>query len=464
MLPPLRPAVAVALPAALASLALPSTLGYDPWAWAVWGRELAHLDLSTTGGPSFKPLPVVVAAVASPAGGLMPEVWVVVVRAAGLLGVVLAYRVAARFGGALGGAIAAVAVALAASQARNGLQGYSEPLLICLTLASVDMHLEGRRRWAFAFGALGSLVRPELWVLLALYAAYLWSRDTAFRPVATGSLAAIPAVWIGLDWWGSGELLHGGSVARSTPPESAALTDRPAFTVLRRSAELVMLPALVGAVAAVVLALRRGVTVVALLGGAVALWVGAVAVMAELGFTGNIRYLAVPAGLLAVLGGIGAGWLVQSVQQGRARLLAAAAASILVLGFAFAPARSSGRWLSIAREQHEQLEELESATDRAGGPGGVREAGRPAINPSIQSALAWQLDVPLSKVQATWGPTPAHPHWSPPAIVFRAPPRFAGPPPAVDGRQVRPIARAGRWEVFLARGRLTRLRPQPARG
>ena len=32
---------------------------YDPWAWIIWGREVAHLDLVTTTGPSWKPLPVI---------------------------------------------------------------------------------------------------------------------------------------------------------------------------------------------------------------------------------------------------------------------------------------------------------------------------------------------------------------------------------------------------------------------
>ena len=301
---------------AAASLALPSALGYDPYAWVVWGRELAHLDLSTTGGPSFKPLPVLVTAVLSPLGDLTPDAWALIVRAAGLLGVVFAFRVAARFAGVAGGAAAALAAALAASQARNGLQGYSEPLLICLALGAVDMHLGGRTRWAFALGALGALVRPELWALLALYAAYTWASDPAFRPALAGTLLAVPALWIGLDWWGSGDLLHGGSVARSTPPESAALTDRPAFTVVRRSAELVTAAVLAAAAVAVALAVRRRVGVVMVLGLATALWVTAVAVMAELGFTGNIRYLAVPAGLLAVLGGIGVGWLLESAAPG----------------------------------------------------------------------------------------------------------------------------------------------------
>ena len=450
---PLGPAAVACALLAAASLALPSALGYDPYAWIVWGRELAHLDISTTGGPSFKPLPVLVTALLSPLGELTPETWALIVRAAGLLGVVFAFRVAARFAGVAGGATAALATALAASQARNGLQGYTEPLLIGLALGAIDMHLSGRTRWAFGLGALGALVRPELWVLLALYAAYRWSSDAVIRPAVVATLAAVPALWVGLDWWGSGELLHGGSVARSTPPESAALTDRPAFTVLRRSAELVMAPVLVAALAAVALAVRRRVAVVVVLGLAAALWVAAVAVMAEFRFTGNIRYLAVPAGLLAVLGGIGVGWVAEWLAPRRGGRLAAAALALVVLGFAFAPARSSVRWLSVAREQSDQLEELERAVERAGGRDAVLSAGRPAINPSIQTALAWHLDVPLAHVQATWGSTREHPHWTPPALVFRAPPRFAGPPPSLRGRQreIRPL-RAGRWRVVAVFG------------
>ncbi len=44
----------------LAALSLlgPSSPTYDPWAWIIWGREITHLDLTTTSGPSWKPLPV----------------------------------------------------------------------------------------------------------------------------------------------------------------------------------------------------------------------------------------------------------------------------------------------------------------------------------------------------------------------------------------------------------------------
>ena len=49
----------VCLVLAALSLFFYATPTYDPWAWILWGREIAHLDLLTEGGPSWKPLPVV---------------------------------------------------------------------------------------------------------------------------------------------------------------------------------------------------------------------------------------------------------------------------------------------------------------------------------------------------------------------------------------------------------------------
>src|SRR5687768_10663227 len=74
------------------ALALPVTLAYDPWAWLVWGREVAHGDLDTLGGPSWKPLPVLVATALSALGDLGPAAWLVLARTGGLLALVGAYR------------------------------------------------------------------------------------------------------------------------------------------------------------------------------------------------------------------------------------------------------------------------------------------------------------------------------------------------------------------------------------
>jgi hypothetical protein len=41
--------VVAAFALATLSLLLPSVPTYDPWAWLIWGREIAHGELVTTG-------------------------------------------------------------------------------------------------------------------------------------------------------------------------------------------------------------------------------------------------------------------------------------------------------------------------------------------------------------------------------------------------------------------------------
>ena len=55
---PVLPVLIGCLAVAALSLVFPSTPTYDPWAWIMCGREILQLDLVTTGGPSWKPLPV----------------------------------------------------------------------------------------------------------------------------------------------------------------------------------------------------------------------------------------------------------------------------------------------------------------------------------------------------------------------------------------------------------------------
>jgi hypothetical protein len=94
------------------SLRLPWATTYDPWAWIVWGREVAHLDLQTTNGPSWKPLPVLVTTLLSVTGGAAPACWLVVARAGGLLALVAAYVAGRRLAGPVAAITAATALAL----------------------------------------------------------------------------------------------------------------------------------------------------------------------------------------------------------------------------------------------------------------------------------------------------------------------------------------------------------------
>src|SRR2546429_6462860 len=85
-----------ALAIAALSLLIPSTPSYDPWSWLVWGREIAHFDLVTTGGPTWKPLPVIFTTVFSLFGSASPDLWLVVARAGALVAVAMTFKIAWR--------------------------------------------------------------------------------------------------------------------------------------------------------------------------------------------------------------------------------------------------------------------------------------------------------------------------------------------------------------------------------
>src|SRR5213595_1937066 len=66
---------------AAVSLLLPSVPTQDSWSWIVWGREVAHLDLDTSAGSSWKPLPVLFTSVWSLFGDAAPGLWIMTARA-----------------------------------------------------------------------------------------------------------------------------------------------------------------------------------------------------------------------------------------------------------------------------------------------------------------------------------------------------------------------------------------------
>jgi hypothetical protein len=444
-------ALGVAVVVGAATLLLPATLGYDAWAWNVWGRQLAHLDLATTAGPSFKPLPVLALAPLSILGDATPVVWMGLMRAAAVLSLLLAYRLGARLAGPPAGAVAALSLALSADLYRTALLGSAEPVLIALTLGAIDRHLADRRDWALVLVALAGLIRPEAWVLLGAYGAFVWLGEPRLGPFVAAAVVLPPALWLGMDWIGSGNPLHGSSTATSATEGSAANAAVPAFEVVRRAADAVIVPTLILAVVGVAFAVRRRDRPVLSLAALALGWIAVVAIMAEVGFTGTRRYLAAPAAALCVVAGVGLVWLLDAVRERRARIVVGVAVAALALVPALLRAREDARMLSVARSQADQRHELLRAIDRAGGRAAVLRPGRPAINPWLQTALAWELDVPLSGVQATWSSSRRHPHWTPPAIVFRAPARLAGPRPALPrGVRTQAVTRAGRWRVLRA--------------
>src|SRR5215212_6561160 len=187
---PWKAVVLACLGLAALSLLGPSTPTYDPWAWIIWGREIAHLDLNTVSGPSWKPLPILFTTPFALFGdSAAPGLWLLISRAGGLLAIAMAYRLAARLGGRAAGLIAGAALLLAEEFVRNFARGNSEGLLVALCLWAVERHLDGRRTDAFLLGLGAALLRPEVWPFLGLYGLWLAYTDPRRRVVVGGAFA-----------------------------------------------------------------------------------------------------------------------------------------------------------------------------------------------------------------------------------------------------------------------------------
>jgi hypothetical protein len=409
--------VAASLALAALTLLLPSAPTYDPWAWIIWGREVAHLDLVTTQGPSWKPLPVLFTTVFSVFGSASPDLWLVIARAGAIAAVVLAFGLTRRLGGGIvGGVAAAAALAIAPWWIRNAALGNSEGLIVAFLLGAVDRHLAGDRRAAFLLAVCAGLLRPEAWPFLGLYGVWLvWRRQLPVRLVVGAGIGVV-ALWLLPEWWGSGDLLRAAHRAKDVNPGAPTYADNPAREVLNDAGLMLTGPLMAGlAAVAVMVMVRRDKAVAGLIALAIC-WLGLVAYMTSDGFSGNQRYLIAPVALLIVLGATGAGWAVgQAVRllgRGRAVPLALTLALAAVVGVAFA-VPSFQRFAPNLRSleyQADLADELPGLVRAAGGADALKRCGNPYTGPFLVPVVAWNLHLHTQQVQLE----PRRP-----AVVFR---------------------------------------------
>ena len=225
------------------SLLIPSTPSYDPWSWLVWSRQIIHGHLTiTSGGTSWKPLPMIFTIPFALFGKAAPDLWLVVARAGALAAVVMVFRLAFRLTRRVGGLSARPTPALAVSppppraarrtdrRRRAGLSasggfvssnalGYSEGFAAALLLIAIDRHLDGKPRQAFVVGFLVALDRPEIWAFWGPYGLWLFWRDPGVRSLVVVLFVLQPIVWFVPVYWGSGT-----SAAASAGPRTRART------------------------------------------------------------------------------------------------------------------------------------------------------------------------------------------------------------------------------------------------
>ena len=463
------------MPAAVAlagvSLLLPWALAFDPQAWVVWGRDASRFALDTSGGPSWKPLPVVVTTPLSLTGDPTPALWLVVARAGGLLALAGAWALAARLGGTVAGAAAAAVMALSPWWLFNTALGNSEGLLAAAALWAVVAHLAGHRRAALALGTAAALLRPEVWPFLGLYGLWLWRAEPGARGAVVAAGVVVPVLWLGPDVLGIGGALSASRAARGEPSlGSAALEDVPGLAVLADAVALLTVPATLAAVAGAI----AGPRLARVLAAAALAWIAIVAVMAQAGYAGNPRYLVAAMAFGCVLAGAGAAWLGAAIvrrrrrdrrrpprhrcgdpaargghPRGHPRACAArsGAARSWPLPSSSRPSPSSRSATSPTRSPNvgaraDRREALPELVADAGGRDAIVDCAPVRTAPDVRPLVAWELDISMKGIDRPP---------EPPVALVRWRPHGGGPvePPLPDG-DLRLLGRAPYWEAWGA--------------
>ena len=426
------------------SLLAPWAPTYDPWAWLVWGREVAGLELDTSAGPAWKPLPVLVTTLLAPVGGAAPWLWLLLARAGGLLALVLAFRLAARIAGASGGWFAGSVAVLGLLSTTGFLRGVaggsSEGVLIALLLLAFERHLDGHRGQALGLAFAAALLRPEVWPFLGVYAVWLWRREPQARRLVAALLPLVPLLWFLPELWGSGDLLRSSERAQIPNPGAPTLADYPALEVVQRFVSMLVPPIAFAALGAAVLALRRRETeLLALLAGTVG-WLALVALMSEAGYSGEQRYLLVAASLASILAGIAAGRLFDVAADRAPR--AAAASGVAALVGAAVLAVPAARTLSDELAYAADLRaDLAAAVDEAGGMERLQDCGPLYAGRARFPLIAWHADAHISDLSL-------EPRLPGVALRSRLTPDEPAEPATPAGFAL--VARSGTWEVLTS--------------
>ena len=340
----LRDAAAAAVVGALVFAAFGhSFLNYDTFYSLVWGEQVVRgeqPDFEVPVAPTQHPLAIAVGAVVSPLGDSAEDVLLaLVILSIGFIAVGL-FRLGHELFAWPVGVLAAAIFLTRVPPLNFGIRGYVDLPTIALIVWAAVLEVRRPRCGAAVLVLLGlaGLLRPEAWLLAAVYWVWL-GRPLRLAPLA----AAAPVIWALTDLVVTGDplwSLHGTSDLAADLGRPRGLDDVPSV-MPRRLGEIMRLPELLAATIGFGLALawfrrRAAVPAAVLVLNGVAFLVLAVGGLSLLG-----RYLFLAGAMLSLFAAIAAlGWLALGRDDARRRPWLAGGVAILAAFVVFAPSQA----------------------------------------------------------------------------------------------------------------------------
>lgn len=390
----------------------PTYPNYDSLYSLIWGREILHghtPSFEVYRGPTEHPLAIAFGALLSPLGTGADRVMVGATLVSFVALVAGLYRVAAAAFTPLVGIVAGALLITRFDFPFLAARGYIDIPYLAFVMWAAALEAERPRRGGavFVLLTLAALMRPEAWLLIALYWLwYVWPRTTPWRTRINAALicAIGPVIWASVDLAVTGDPLYSLHSTNTLAEElgrakgvSAVPHATWAFLV-----SLDKLPVLLAALAGLALALylvplRLGMPVILLVVG-----LGTFGLVALAGLSIVNRYLLVPSLVVMVFAAfLLSGWTVLEPGSLARRLWMGSAALVVVVGVAYTVGRLN---LSHFRSELEFRGAYRTALRHVLADAKVRGALRcgpvSAPNHKLIPDVRWVADLPESAVVA----------------------------------------------------------------
>ena len=405
--------VVLCVGATIGFFAYPTYPNYDSYYSLLWGREVLDLQAPTFEGfrvPTEHPLAIVAGALLSLFGDVGDRLWVAMILAAYLWLVAGVYRLGRIAFTPLVGAFAAVLLLTRFDYAFLAARGYIDIPYMAMVVWAAAMEARKPRSGTpvLLLLAAAGLLRPEAWVLAALYWCWVAWPATWRQRAWYALLAAIgPVLWAVTDYAVTGDPLFSLHYTSSSAEElgrQLPLSQLPS-AIPEFFASLVKLPVLVAAVAGVVIAglaaPRRAAAPLALLAAGIVTFV----LIGIAGASAIERYLAIAAVALLVFAAVSFGGFTLLVPGRLRRVWTIAAIAVVAFGVVFTATRLNlARFdaeLSFRGAAHNDLVKvLRDPRVRAG----LRCGPLTTPNHKLVPDARWIADLPYEKVRARADP------------------------------------------------------------